>query len=60
MSANKLALDRLRRKYRDHVTAREFDKAVDVLTDVGKIYYKMYQAKEQVPEHFLDPGDDLL
>lgn len=57
---HRLTLDRLRREYKDLVTARKFEEAVDLLTEVGKTYYAMSKDKTPIPLHFLDPKDDLL
>lgn len=60
MSANTLRLDQLRREYKKLVEARKFDDAMDVLDQVSGVYHNMMKAKEPLPAHFLDPGDDLL
>lgn len=60
MSANKLRLDQLRRQYRELVEAHKFEEAVDLLTEVGNLYYQMKKDNELIPAHFLDPKDQLL
>jgi len=60
VSANKLRLDQLRREYKTLVEAHEFEKAVDLLTEVGNVYAQMVKDKEPIPAHFLDPKDQLL